>query len=95
MLHERNNVVAALFEEGVEAEFFGSEEELLAKCRHYLANPEERQRIAEAGRRRCERSGYSEVDRVREIVPALAEALRARRRGSPPETTHPAGDGRR
>ncbi len=78
MLHERNDVVTALFEEGVEAEFFGSKEELLAKCRHYLANPEERRRIAEAGRRRCERSGYSELDRVREIVPVLAEALRAR-----------------
>lgn len=95
MLHERNDVVTALFEEGVEAEFFGSEDELLAKCRHYLGNPQERQRIAEAGRRRCERSGYSEIDRVREIVPVLAEALRARRRGSPPETRHPAGDDRR
>ena len=75
MLHERNDVVTALFEEGVEAEFFGSEDELLAKCRHYLGNPQERQRIAEAGRRRCERSGYSEIDRVRAFAVALSAAI--------------------
>ena len=48
---------------------------MLEKCRHYLAHPEERRRIAEAGRRRCHESGYFEPDRVREIVPALEELL--------------------
>jgi hypothetical protein len=37
--------------------------------------------VAEAGRRRCIESGYFEPDRVREILPALDEALRARRSG--------------
>ncbi len=77
LLHERNDVVSGYFKEGVEAEFFDSDGELLEKCRHYLARPEERRRIAEAGRRRCIESGYSEPDRVREILPALEEAVRA------------------
>ncbi len=79
LLHERNELVTRYFKEGVEAEFFDSDDELLEKCRHYLAHPEERRRIAAAGRRRCIESGYFEPDRVREILPALEEAVRARR----------------
>jgi hypothetical protein len=81
LLHERNELVTRYFAEGVEAEFFGSAEELLRKCRHYLDHPEERQRIAVAGQRRCLESGYGELDRVREIVPRLEEALRELRTG--------------
>jgi hypothetical protein len=76
MLHERNELVSGYFEEGVEAEFFSSADELLEKCRHYLAHPEERARIAAAGQRRCLESGYSEVDRVREAIPVLEEGIR-------------------
>lgn len=79
LLHERNEVVTRYFREGVEAEFFSSDRELVEKCRHYLAHPEERRRVAEAGRRRCRESGYFEEDRVREILPHLEEAVRARR----------------
>jgi hypothetical protein len=79
LLHERNELVAKYFREGEEAEFFDSDDELLEKCRHYLAHPDERRRVAEAGRRRVFESGYFELDRVREILPALEEALRARR----------------
>jgi hypothetical protein len=79
LLHERNEIVTQYFKEGVEAEFFDSDDELLEKCRHYLAHPEERRRIAAAGRQRCIESGYFEPDRVREILPALEEALQARR----------------
>ena len=78
LLHERNELVTGYFREGVEAEFFGSADELLEKCRHYLAHPDERRRIAAAGRRRCVESGYFEVDRVREVLPLLAELLRGR-----------------
>jgi hypothetical protein len=81
LLHERNEVVTRCFQEGVEAEFFDSDDELLEKCRHYLAHPEERRRIAAAGRRRCFDAGYFEPDRVREILPALEEAVAAKRAG--------------
>jgi hypothetical protein len=76
LLHERNELVTGYFREGVEAEFFDSDDELLEKCRHYLAHPEERRRIAEAGRRRCFESGYFEVDRVREVLPLLVDLVR-------------------
>lgn len=79
LLHERNELVTRYFREGVEAEFFDSDDELLEKCRHYLAHPEERRRIAEAGRRRCFESGYFEPDRVREILPALEQRVQAHR----------------
>ena len=79
LLHERNEVVSNLFREGVEAEFFGSDDELLEKCRHYLAHPDERSAIAQAGRRRCLESGYFETDRVREVVPLLESLLAAAR----------------
>lgn len=37
---------------------------------------EERQRVAEAGRRRCRESGYFEVDRVREVLRRLVDLVR-------------------
>jgi hypothetical protein len=83
LLHERNEVVTRYFREGEEAEFFGSHGELLAKTRHYLAHPDERRRIAAAGRRRVLESGYFETDRVRELVPALEALLRERREARP------------
>jgi hypothetical protein len=71
MLAERTDEHRALFDEGKEAEFFASRDELLGKARHYLAHPDERQRIADAGRRRCLESGYSFVDRMREALAAV------------------------
>lgn len=64
MLAERTPEHEALFEPGREAEFFDSDDELLAKVRHYLAHPEQRQRIAAAGRQRCLRDGYRYQDRL-------------------------------
>jgi len=78
LLHERNELVTRYFREGLEAEFFGTAEELLEKCLHYLARPDERRRIGEAGRRRCRESGYFEIDRVREVLPVLADLVRDR-----------------
>ena len=68
MIAERTQEHQALFVEGTEAEFFSSKEELLAKIRHYLANPSQRAEIAAAGRRRCLKSGYSNRDRMDEML---------------------------
>lgn len=59
LLAERTAEQQELFQEGVEAEFFGTTEELLDKCRFYLAHPDIRARIALAGRERCLKSDYS------------------------------------
>lgn len=64
MLAERTAEHQRLFEEDVEAVYFDSNDELLEKVRHYLKNDGMRRRIAAAGRRRCETSGYSHHDRL-------------------------------
>ncbi|MBL9188120.1 MAG: glycosyltransferase [Opitutaceae bacterium] len=47
------------YREGEEAEFFGSETELVAKTREYLADDTRRRAVATRGHQRCATSGYS------------------------------------
>ncbi len=68
MLAERTDEHLALFEEGKEAEFFGSLEELYEKTRHYLIHETSRRQIAKTGRERCIDSGYSHRDRLQEML---------------------------
>jgi spore maturation protein CgeB len=68
LLAERTDEHRALFEEGKEAEYFGSGDELLDKARYYLAHDGERKRIAAAGRERCVRSGYSNEARLSKML---------------------------
>ena len=68
MLAERTAEHQRLFEEGKEAQFFGSKEELLEKVRYYLSCEEERVAIARAGRERCLKSGYSHNDRLKYML---------------------------
>lgn len=66
LLAERTEVMRGLYEEGVEAEFFESSQELLDKARFYLHHEEARTRIAERGHERCLRSGYDVVSRMKQ-----------------------------
>ncbi len=59
MAAERTTRHLEFFEEGKEAVFFGSREELLDLVRRYLPDGTGRARIAVAGLTRCLRSGYS------------------------------------
>ena len=68
MLAERTNEHLTLFNAGTEADFFGSNEELLALCRKYLEDDRLREQIAEAGRRRTEIGNYSNDGMVRSIL---------------------------
>ena len=68
MLAERTERHSNFFIEGVEAEFFSSNQELLAKVKHYLENESAREKIATAGYQRCEKSGYSMRDQLSGIL---------------------------
>jgi spore maturation protein CgeB len=52
MLHQWRPELAECFEIGQECDAFRDEEELLAKCRYYLSNPQRVVEIAAAGQRR-------------------------------------------
>ena len=68
MLAERTIEHLAMFEEGKEAAYFSSNDELLQKCRYYLCHDDERRLIAAAGHERCVNSGYSNHDRIKTII---------------------------
>ena len=68
MLAERTDEHQRLFREGIEAEFFDGIDELLAKCRHYLAHESERRQVAEQGHRRCIFGSYSNEGRLLTVL---------------------------
>ena len=68
MLAERSDEHLSLFKEGVEAEFFDSNEEMCEKIIFYKKNPELRKKIASQGRHRCVNSGYSNQKRLKKII---------------------------
>ncbi len=67
MLHERNPEILELFKEGEEIACFASPQEAAEKIDYYLAHPEERQAIAEAGHRRAV-PAYSYGARMAELL---------------------------
>jgi spore maturation protein CgeB len=71
LLADRTEEHQSFFEEGREAEFFGSEAELVDKASFYAANEDARSRIAAAGRARCETSGYAYIERLRPVLDAI------------------------
>jgi spore maturation protein CgeB len=73
MLAERTDEHLRLFEEGKEAAYFGSNEELLEKARYYLNHEDKRSAIASAGRQRCLDSGYSHHERLRYMLRRITE----------------------
>jgi spore maturation protein CgeB len=75
MLGERTLRHLEYFEEGKEAEFFGSDKEMLEKVRFYLENADKREKIARAGRERCANSGYSMRTQLEQML-SVATSLR-------------------
>ena len=68
MLAERSDDHLRLFEEGHEAAYFGTDEEMLQKVSYYLANEHERAAIAQAGRQKCLDENYSETARMQFMI---------------------------
>ncbi len=72
MLSEYSEDLAGLFQEGVEAEFFRSHEELIDKVTYYLGDGLARERIAQRGRDRVLRDGHDVVSRMRDLLVEVA-----------------------
>ena len=68
MLAERTEDHLRLFEEGKEAAFFSSKEELLKKVQYYLEHDEERKFVAANGLKRSLNSNYSYQDQLKFII---------------------------
>jgi len=68
MLAERTKRHSELFEDGKEAAFFGSDEEMLVLVKKYLSNEETRQKIAKAGRQKILKSGREHKEQLREML---------------------------
>lgn len=68
MLAERTPEHQRLFKEGIEAEYFGSDAELLDKVKYYLAHEQERKIVAANGRQRCISDQYDHHTLLRKIL---------------------------
>lgn len=72
LLADRTDEHRAFFEEGSEAEFFESDEELVDKVRFYSTHEQARLRVAAAGRRRVVDGQYAYIHRLRDTLQRLA-----------------------
>ena len=71
LLADRTDEHQQFFEEGKEAEFFSSSEELLDKVRFYCGHEPARKIVADRGYRRCKESGYAYVCRLAGVLQVL------------------------
>jgi spore maturation protein CgeB len=75
MLAERTDDLLKMFNEDEEACFFSSNEELVAKARWLLDNPDVRGRIAQAGMRRVWADGHDVKTRTKHFIERLNDPL--------------------
>jgi spore maturation protein CgeB len=68
LLSEYTDDLASLFTEGVEAEFFRSKDELIAKLNRYVPNEALRRSVAEAGYRRVVTDGHDVLSRMCQVI---------------------------
>jgi hypothetical protein len=71
LLADRTEEHQGFFQEGREAEFFSSSEELIDKARYYSAHEDARAAIAARGRQRCIDSQYAYIHRLRATLAAI------------------------
>ncbi len=72
LMCQRTDDMLTMFEEDAEAVYFSSPEELVEKCRYYLEHEADRQRIQEAGHRRCLADKHDIVSRMEQWLHDIA-----------------------
>ena len=72
LLADRTDEHCEFFEEGTEAEFFGSAEEFKDKVSYYARNESARARVAQAGMARCEQGKYAYIHRLDDVLTKIA-----------------------
>jgi spore maturation protein CgeB len=72
LLADRTSDHSELFEEGKEAEFFASTEELVDKAKFYCDYDSARLRVAGAGFERCVKSKYAYIHRLATVLDEIA-----------------------
>lgn len=75
LLADRTDEHQEFFEEGREAEFFETPDELLDKIRFYTENDVARNRVATGGRERCRRSSYAYIHRLEKALTDIRRQL--------------------
>lgn len=77
MLAEYSDDLASLFREGVEAEFFRDDAELVEKARFYLTHDDIRFRVAQHGMDAVHKRGHDVISRMSQMIEQLSEVDRA------------------
>lgn len=73
MMAPRTKELELFFESGREAIFYDSKSDLLEKIKHYLKHDGERERIAEAGMKRCVECEHNEIGRVKQLINIISQ----------------------
>jgi spore maturation protein CgeB len=71
LLADRTEEHQEFFEEGKEAEFFDSIDEMIDKLKFYIGNELARKRVAKGGCERCREGGYAYIHRMRGALQSL------------------------
>lgn len=75
LLGDRTDEHQALFEEGIEAEYFGDVTELIDKARFYTTHGSARDKVAASGRQRCIDSRYAYIHRLKSALNEIAAVV--------------------
>ena len=71
LLADRSDEHREFFEEGKEADYFDSAEELAEKASYYVTNESVRAKIAAAGLQRCHDGRYAYIHRMKNVLEAI------------------------
>ena len=73
LFSEYSDDIASLFEEGVDAEFFRSKEQLVEKITSYMKNPTKLEMLTRSGTRRVRRDGHDVISRMSELLKVISK----------------------